>query len=51
GSSRIKIQGFKELQEAFNNSRSLRFTDEEREEMLGKVYRNRERVKERLDQN
>lgn len=51
GSSKVKIQGFKELQVVLNKSRSLRFTDEERRNMVGKVYQNRERVKELLDQN
>ncbi len=46
GTSRIKVQGFKELQRALNDARSRKFTDQEREEMLKKLHLNRERVKE-----
>lgn len=46
GTSRVKVQGFKELQKALNDARGRRFTDQERDEMLEKVRLNRERVKE-----
>lgn len=38
GSSRVKVQGFTDLQEALNNSRRLRFIDGEMGELLGNVY-------------
>lgn len=50
GTSRVKVQAYKELQESLNDARRRRFTDQEREEMLEKVRLNRERVKE-LNQN
>ena len=46
GSSRVKVQGFQELQKALNDARRRQFTDQEREEMLKKLHLNRERVEE-----
>lgn len=46
GTSRVKVQGFKELQKALNDARRRQFTDQESEEMLKKLRMNRERVEE-----
>ena len=46
GTSRVKVQGFQELQKALNDARRRQFTDQEREEMLKKLHLNRERVEE-----
>ncbi len=46
GTSKVKVQGFQELQKALNDARRRRFTDQEREQMLKKLHLNRERVEE-----